>query len=117
MDQDNIEKSIYIDKTKPILEFSVVKMFIVNLISLIKNKVSLAKNFNISPSEIDRMYYWEYEYMLETVNDQIKKENENAEKERKQYGDMNPNRMMSKAKSSIPKMPSFGTPKIPSFGH
>ena len=99
------------------MEFSVVKLFIVNLISLIKNKVSLAKNFNLAPSEIDRMFYWEYEYTLDIVNEIIKKENENAEKEKKQYGDMSPNKMMSKARSSVPKMPSFGSPKMPSFGH
>lgn len=95
---------------------------------MIKNKVALAKNFNIAPSEIDRLYYWEYEYMLDEVNNNIKAENERNEKEQEKYGNMNPRSMMRDAKKyapssgsgfnlpHMPKMPSFaGVPSMPHF--
>ena len=106
----------YIDTSQPILEFSVIKLFQVNLLQLIKNKVGLSKNFNIAPSEIDRMYYWEYEYMLEEVNNNIKSENERNEKEQAKYDNMNPRSMMNSMRSSLPKTPSISIPKMPSFG-
>lgn len=102
----------YIDRSQPILEFSVIKLFIINLIQLIKNKVALSKNFYIAPSEIDKMYYWEYEYMLEEVNDTIKKENERNEKEQSKYGNMSTSSLMRDAKSALPKTPSYNFPKI-----
>ena len=80
----------------------------------------MAKNFNIAPSEIDRMYYWEYEYLLDEVNNHIKEENERQEKENDKYGDMNPKSMMRNAQSSMPKMSGYSMPKMPSmpsFGH
>lgn len=120
--QDNFDSGVYIDPTQPIMEFSIMKLFVINLIALLKNKVSLSKNFNIAPSELDRMYYWEYEYLLEIVNDNIKRENEQNEKEQAKYGNMNPRSMMRDAgrympshNSGIPKVPSFGSPKLPSM--
>lgn len=106
-----------IDVYQPVIEFSIIKLFQVNLLNLIKNKVSLSKNFYISPSEIDRMYYWEYEYLLDEVNNSIKTENEKNEKEYSKYGNMSPSSMMRNAKSQMPKMPSMNIPKMPSFGH
>ena len=106
-----------IDVYQPIIEFSIIKLFQVNLLNLIKNKVSLSKNFYIAPSEIDRMYYWEYEYLLEEVNNNIKTENEKNEKEYSKYGNMSPNSMMKNAQSQMPRMPSMNIPKMPSFGH
>lgn len=88
---------------------------------MIKNKVALAKNFNIAPSEIDRMYYWEYEYMLDEVNNNIKEDNERREAEEAKYGNLNPRSMMRDAGKYMPKngygnyrLPS--SPRIPSFG-
>lgn len=95
-------------------------MFQINLLNLIKNKVNLSKNFYISPSELDRMYYWEYEYLLEEVNYSIKAENERQEKENEKYSGMNPRSMMRNAHSMMPKSSNFSAPKIPSmpsFGH
>lgn len=111
--QDNTVVSdwrLHIDNTQPIMEFSICKLFIINLIQLIRNKVALSKNFYIAPSEIDRMYYWEYEYFMEEVNRTIKEENERNQKQNEQY---NSNSMMRNAKSYMPKMPS--TPKMPSM--
>lgn len=119
-DDPNKEYLRYLDISQPILETSVIKLFQIRLLQLIKNKVALAKNFYISPSEIDRLYYWEYEYLLEEVNANIKAENERQEKENGKYGDMNPRSMMRNANSMMPKSSGFSAPKIPSipsFGH
>lgn len=119
-DDPNKEYLRYLDVSQPILEQSVIKLFQIRLLQLIKNKVALAKNFYIAPSEIDRMYYWEYEYLLEEVNANIKAENERQEKENGKYGDMNPRSMMRNASSMMPKSSGFSAPKIPSipsFGH
>lgn len=106
-----------IDTSQPVLEFSVIRLFQINLLNLIKNKVSLSKNFNITPSEIDRMYYWEYEYLLDEVNNNIKAENERSEKENQKYGNFNTSSLMRNAKSQMPKTSGISIPKMPSFGH
>ena len=118
-DEEELKKEFLrrIDPSHPVLEFSVIKLFQVRLLNLIKNKVGLAKNFYIAPSEIDRMYYWEYEYMLDEVNNNIKAENERQEKENAKYGDMSPQSMMRNAQSQMSRMPSKNIPKMPSFGH
>lgn len=124
---DNLENNVKVDPSQPIMEFSIIKLFIINLVQLIKNKVALAKNFYIAPSEIDRLFYWEYEYMFDEINKSIKAENERNEKENAKYGDMNPRSMMRDAgrymhgNSSgynlphMPKMPSFSS--VPSMPH
>jgi hypothetical protein len=112
-DPDEVNKAYlrYVDLNLPILEFSVIKLFQIKLLNLIKNKVGLSKNFNIAPSEIDRMYYWEYEYLLDEVNNNIKAENERNEKENAKYGD--PKSMMRSAHTMMPKTPSFNAPRMP----
>lgn len=89
----------YLDQSQPIFEFSIIKLFQINLLNLMRNKVNLSKNFYIAPSELDRMYYWEYEYLLEEVNNNIKEENDRQEKESSKYGDMNPKSIMKNMKS------------------
>ena len=113
---DEIEKAYlkYINTSQPVLEFNIIKLFNINLINLIKNKVALSKNFNIAPSEIDRMYYWEYEYFLDEVNNNIKAENERQEKENEKYGNMNPNSMMRNASKYMPKTGNMNT-NFPKF--
>jgi hypothetical protein len=66
------------------------------------------------------MYYWEYEYLLEEVNNNIKSENERTDKETSKYKDLNHNSAMRDVKSMMPKSSGFSAPKIPSmpsFGH
>jgi hypothetical protein len=56
------------------------------------------------------MFYWEYEFLLEEVNNNIKEENERQEKENAKYDNMNPNSMMRNFKNSSNfKMPSFNS--------
>lgn len=56
------------------------------------------------------MFYWEYEFLLEEVNNNIKEENERQEKENAKYDNMNPNSMMRNFKNpSNFKIPSFNS--------
>lgn len=81
--------------------------------NLIRNKINLAKHFHISPSEIDRMYYWEYEFMLEEVNAHIKSENERQEKENDNYSkNFNPKNYTKNLNNSMPKMTAPKVPKM-----
>lgn len=52
---------------------------------LIQVKVSLAKQFHIQPSEIDKMPVWEYEMFMKVLNEEIRAENEKQEKEYGKY--------------------------------
>lgn len=44
---------------------------------------------NLLPSEIDRMPFWEFEEYIKLFNKRIEEENKAAEKEQKQYDDLN----------------------------
>lgn len=88
-------------------------LFQINIIGLISNKVQLAKNFHIQPSEIDKMVMWEYELFMKELNDVIKKENKEQEKEKDKYGinDIkkmsNPSNLQRIAGTQGVKMPSI----------
>ena len=75
---------------------------------MIQIKTSLAKNFHIQPSEIDKMPMWEYEMFITEMNKQVKEENE------KQQGDMDKYNVKDYMKNAG-KTPKMTTPKMPSF--
>ena len=87
-----------------------------DLIHLIKTKAILSKNFHIQPSEIDEMPMWEYELFIQYLNDAVKEENDEQQKEMSKYNIddykkmSNPNSMQ---KMTHPKMPTM--PPIPKF--
>jgi hypothetical protein len=75
----------------------------------------LPKYLHVQPSETERMQYWEYQYMMQDLNDYIEEENE---RNKKQDAGVNINSMrrdaFRQARSSMPKMPSApGMPKMP----
>lgn len=83
---------------------------------MVKNKLWIAREWHIQPSEIDRMQYFEYEYILEEIQDYNKKEEKRQKEEEKKYAGIgkmpNVNQMMSNASNSF-KMPNLGSmPKI-----
>ena len=57
----------------------------IDIMSLIKLKASLSKNFHIQPSEIDAMPMWEYELYIKQLNEMVEEENEKQQKEMDQY--------------------------------
>lgn len=87
---------------------------------MVRSKLYIAKEYNIQPSEIDRLAYYEYEQIYEEIH-VIQKEQEKQQKEQeKAYGNMNPASMMNSMKStmnqnmhsSAPKMPNITMPKL-----
>lgn len=104
-------------------DYVVIRLFIIDLAKLAELKATLAKNFHIQPSEIDRMVYWEYELFLQSMNDQVKEENDRQKAEMDKYhinehldavrpGNI---RKMTDPGKYSPQMPSFGSMKTPSF--
>ena len=83
----------------------------INLENLITNKVHLAKNFHIQPSEIEKMPMWEYELFMKILNNTIEAENKQQQKEMDKY-DIDSYRKMA-SPSNLNKMTQ--TPKMPSM--
>jgi len=79
--------------------------------NMIQIKASLAKNFHIQPSEIDRMPMWEYEMFIQEMNKQVKEENDKQQSEMEKY------HVKDYMKNANPKNIGKMTqqPKIPSF--
>lgn len=104
-------------------EYAIIKLFIIDLSKLAELKATLAKNFHIQPSEIDKMVYWEYELFLRSMNDQVKEENERQKAEMDKYhinehlDSVRPSniRKMTDPGRYSPSMPSFGSMKTPNF--
>ncbi len=105
-------------------------MYCINLENLIKNKIYIAKEYHIQPSEIDRLPFYEYEIYLEQLNIIAKKQEEENKRQQEEYdgmrSSMNPARMMNtmqnsnnspmKApKVSAPTMPTVSMPKMPTI--
>lgn len=102
MDQDKIDNSY--------IESAIFALFRIDVVHLITNKASMSKNFHIQPSEIDNMPMWEYEIFIKSLNDQVKSENEEQQKEMDKY-DINKYKNSSYPKT--PKMPK--PPSIPNM--
>jgi hypothetical protein len=105
------------------MEYAIIKLFMIDLYHLVDLKAAFAKNFHIQPSEVDRMVFWEYEMFVESLNALVKEDNERQEDEMKKY---NVNGTMKSIKNGsftkgmntskfAPRMPDFGSMKVPSF--
>ena len=88
---------------------------------MVKNKLYICREYHIQPSEIDRLPYYEYEWMLEEINLIQKEQEKQQEEQNKEYASMrnsmNPNSMMKNAASSMPNMSNMKMPtmQIPKF--
>ena len=90
----------------------------IDIISLIKSKAILSKNFHIQPSEVDMMPMWEYELYLKQLNELVEEENEkHKDIEQGQGKDMNKYKKMinNRSQPSMPKTPNFNMPKTPNM--
>ncbi len=103
------------------LEHCIYVMFRVNMRNIVKNKLYICKEYHLQPSEIDRMAYYEYEWILEEINLIQKEQEKQNEAQQKEYdsmkSSMNPGNMMKNAQSSMPnmgniKMPTMSIPKF-----
>lgn len=98
------------------MESALYSIWQVDVRNLVRNKLYICKEYHIQPSEIDRLVFFEYEYMLEDIKaEQKEAERRNAEEEKK-YSSMNKvpnyNQMMSNVGRSMPSLSSFKMPKI-----
>lgn len=102
--------------------FAIIKLFLIDVSNLIETKAALAKNFHIQPSELDVMPYWEYEMFRDSIQEQVKEENDRQQKEMDKYHlnehmeNMRPGKMQKMMNPKFsPQMPNFGSMKTPSF--
>lgn len=101
------------------MEFAVFSMFRVDIRNLVKNRLYIAKDFNIQPSEIARMPFYEYEFLLEDIKEFAEEEKKKNKEQEDKYGNMNPSSMLKSAQRSIPSIKppggssSFKIPKVP----
>lgn len=65
------------------------------------------------------MPFWEYEYFTKFANELLEEEKKGQEDENEEYSmdsiKKNANSMMRSAYSGAPKMPNYGSMKMPSF--
>ena len=97
------------------IEYAIFSLFRINLVENIKIKAALAKQFHIQPSELDKMYFWEYELFIMQINDLVKSENDQQKAEMDKYhvgeymnmaNPRNMQKMMNKG-MNMPKMPNM----------
>ena len=83
---------------------------------MVKSKLYICRDWHIQPSEIDKLMYFEYEYMIQDINKENKEQEKRNKEEEKKYGSIgkmpNYNSMMNNASKNIPSMPSVSMPKL-----
>lgn len=94
------------------MEQALYLLWRVNLRNLVKNKLYICRDWHMQPSEIDKMVYFEYEQILEEINDFNKEQEKRNKQEQQQYDKMmqqsrknaNYNQMYKNAQSTLPKV-------------
>lgn len=95
------------------MEFCIFSLIKTDLISLVKIKATLAKNFHIQPSEVDNMQMWEFELFINHLNDLVKDENDSQKAEMDKY---KVNDYMKRADPrNIKNMTNFKAPTMPNM--
>ena len=87
----------------------------VDVRNLVVNKLYICRDYHIQPSEIDKMAYFEYEYIWEEIKKEQKEQEKRQKEEEKKYGTPkmpNYNQLMSSVGKSMPSLPNFSIPKI-----
>ena len=91
-------------------------MYRIDVRNLVKSKLFICRDYHIQPSEIEKMPYYEFEYMLEDITQITKEQQKQQEEQEKQYAEQqhmyNPKTMMNSMQNSMPKMSMPAMPKI-----
>ena len=103
------------------MEFVLFSMFQIDVRNLVTNKLYICKEWHIQPSEVDRMMFFEYEWILMEINKNVKEQEKKNKEEEKKYSEMQksmPNynamaRNYSNAGYRMPSMPSMGNFRMP----
>lgn len=101
------------------MESNLYSLLKVDIRNLVRSEATLLKNLYVAPSEIERLPYWQYELLMEEIEEMFKKEKEEQENGE---GMKMPKGMPSlrdiqsgKYTPKTPKMPSVPSPKMPSI--
>lgn len=93
------------------MELALYSMWSIDIRNLVQNKFIICREYNIQPSEIDKMQMFDYENLIEDIVKYAKKQEEQHKKEQEQYNknNFNFNNYTNAAKNAIPKinMPKF----------
>ena len=91
-------------------------MYSIDLRNLVKNKLYICKNYHIQPSEIDKMEYFNYEYMLEDIKEIQDEEQKRADEQESGSGMWDMGKQMRSMQNSMTNtMSSFKMPSIGSW--
>ena len=82
------------------------------MVNLVKNKLFICKEWHIQPSEIDRLQYFDYETMLEEIDQQNKEQEKRNKEEQKQYQQMNSSMKNATNYNNITKQAQQSLPKV-----
>ena len=84
---------------------------IIDLRNLVRNKLYICRDWHIQPSEIDKMAYYEYEWILEDIKAENKRQEEEHKKPEEEHKNMMQTPRMPKM-PSMPSMPKLSIPKL-----
>ena len=96
------------------MESALYSMLRVDVRNLVRSKLYICRDYHIQPSEIDRMVYFEFEYIIEDVNKEAKEQEKKNKEDQKQYESMRKGTSSYKTPQA-PKMPSMPKVSIPKF--
>lgn len=88
-------------------------MYKINTGNLAQNKILICKEWNIQPSEIDRMPFYEYEMMREQISTIQKEQEKRQKEEEKKYSGMKQNMNPTSMMNSMRNMPGMKMPSLP----
>ena len=83
---------------------------------MVINKLNIAKEWHIQPSEIDRLAFYEYEMICEQIHITQKEQEKREKKQNEQYSNMqssmDPSRYMRNMNNNMPGMKMPSLPKL-----
>ena len=89
------------------MESALYSILTIDVRNLAKNKLTICKEFHYSPEYIDKMPFYEYEWLIEDINEIRKKEEEERRRQEKEQNAYKPPKM-----PSAPKMPTIRMPRF-----
>ena len=98
------------------MDQALYSMLRVNLRSLAKSKLFICKDWHIQPSEVDKLSYYEYEELIEDINEYNKEQEKRSKQEQEEYNLMmstmpNVNNMQKNLMSGM-KLPKMSIPNF-----
>lgn len=67
------------------MESALYSMWQIDIRSSVRNDLYICKEFNIQPSEIAKMVFFRYEWLIDDINEYQKKKEEEHKAQEKQY--------------------------------